>query len=204
MLREIKLSGSLRRFGRSFALDVASPREACQALAAMIPAFRRELIESARRGVRYAVFVDRENVGEDEIDFKRAGTIRIVPVFAGSARGGVLQTILGVVLVIVGALYYTLGAAYGGTVAGPPIIGAGISLIIGVVIQMLTPVNKDRAKQGSTFFDGPANTTIQGGCVPYLYGEGIVGSVRISAGLDILDVAVYGDASDDDPAINYG
>lgn len=197
MLREIKLSGSLRRYGRSYKLDVSSPREACLALATMLPGFRRELQESGRRGVRYAVYVDRDNIGEDELDLRRAGTIRIVPVLAGSAKAGVLQTVLGIVLVIVGVVLYEYGI-------GAPLIGAGISMIIGGVIQLLTPTNIDKAKQGSTYFDGPTNTVVQGGCVPYIFGEGIVGSTRISAGIDILPIAVYGEGNDDDPVINYG
>lgn len=193
---EIKLSGSLRRFGRSFRVDARSAREACTALATMIPGFRQHLLDSERRGVRFAVFVDRRNVGEQQLDVRGQREVRLVPVLAGSAKAGLLQTILGVILIVAGVLLSE-------TPFGAPLIGAGISLTLGGIIQLLVPVPKDKQKAGSTFFDGPVNTVIQGGCVPYLYGEGIVGSVRISAGIDILATAVNGDPETTDPVISY-
>jgi predicted phage tail protein len=53
---------------------------------------------SRERGLTYAVFRGKDNIGKDELDYPNSGReIRIVPVVMGSKRGGVLQTILGAV-----------------------------------------------------------------------------------------------------------
>ena len=79
----------------------------------------------------------------------------------------------------------------------------GASLLIGGVAQLLTPVPKmdglgAGASRGadstndprrSYSFSGIQNTSRQGVPVPIVYGEVITGSVVISAGIDIAQVA---------------
>ncbi len=185
MLREIRLHGALgRKFGRVHRLAVESAAEAIRALCANFPAFERHLRENSEPG--YHVWVGRQNIGADDLALPagRDEPIRISPRIAGAKKGGLLQTIIGVVLVVVGVF-----------TANPYIIAAGASLALGGVAQMLTPVPK-QGKDGTTenkpsyVFSGAVNTTAQGSPVPVLYGQMIVGSAVISAGIYSKDVPV--------------
>ena len=106
----------------------------------------------------------------------------------GSKNGGVFNVIIGVVLVVVGAVI-----SYFGGGIGVPIMNMGFAMIIGGVVQLLTPIpkgksSKDRADdEASTYFNGPINVQAQGNCVQLQYGELIVGSAVISAGIDVRD-----------------
>ncbi len=84
---------------------------------------------------------------------------------AGSKRGGVLQTILGAVLVV-GAL--ALGPVGIGAIAGSTAMSIGLmggSMMIGGVVQMLSPQpgglasRQDPDNAPSYAFGGPVNTT---------------------------------------------
>lgn len=142
------------------------------------PGFEKHMSQSASRGMRYAVFVGKQNIGEDDLD-KPAGrdVIRIVPVLAGSKRAGLLQTVIGVVLIALSP--FTNGAT----------LAPGIALAAGGAIQMLSPQAKGLGTQDSPnnrpsySFNGPVNTSVQGSPVPLLYGRMIVGSSVISAGI---------------------
>lgn len=145
------------------------------------PGFERHIAESASRGIRYAVFVGKHNIGDGDLD-KPTGheVIRIVPVIAGSKRAGLLQT-------IVGAVIFTASFFIPGMQGWGQSLGA--SLMIGGALQMLSPQAKGLGTQDgpnnrpSYSFNGPVNTSVQGNPVPLLYGRMIVGSAVISAGI---------------------
>lgn len=154
------------------------------------PGFERHMTESASRGMRYAVFVGKTNIGECDLS-KPTGrdVIRIVPVIAGSKRAGSLQTIIGVVLIAVATV---MTGGFAGIAAGGAwgTVGAvGISMTLGGVMAMLSPQAKglstqdDPRNRASYSFNGPVNTSVQGNPVPLLYGRMIVGSAVISAGI---------------------
>ena len=131
--------------------------------------------------------------------------IKIVPVLAG-AGGGTGQILAGIGLIALTVLTGGFGgAAIGLLGAAAPIalgtiaIGIGASLVLGGVAQLLTPVpeinnpasqknsdNNDPRKSYS--FSGVQNTSRQGLPVPIVYGETLVGSVVISAGVDTVQV----------------
>ena len=102
VMTNIKLSGSLAKlFGREHQRVIGPTREAFRALSATIPGFQKFMNTSKARGLTFAIFVGEKNVGEDDLAFPNGGReIRIVPVIIGSKRAGVLQTILGAVLVV--------------------------------------------------------------------------------------------------------
>lgn len=114
----IELGGILgKTFGKVHRRLISTTHEATRALAATIPGFEKFMISSQRRGLTYAVFKGKKNIGIDDLGFPVTGeVIRVVPVIIGSKRGGLLQTILGVALVTVAAIA-TNGAAlgFGGT-----------------------------------------------------------------------------------------
>lgn len=190
-LRTIRLYGKLGAlYGRTFKMAVGSPAEAVRALCSQLPGFERFLTNAKDRGMTFAVFVGRRNIGEDELKFPADGDIRIAPVLAGSKKNGVFQIIVGIVLVVVGVI----GNFYGGW--GTPFIQAGIGMIIGGVVQMLAPQPKGRSSQDrpdnqpSYAFNGPINTQAQGNPVPLGYGRMTIGSAVVSAGILAEDVYV--------------
>ncbi|MHA6234296.1 tail assembly protein [Pseudomonas fluorescens group sp. PF-69] len=178
----ILLSGSLAQtFGRKHIrlLETGTTIEAFSALKHTIPGFEDFIRDSARKGLRYAIFRNRENVGEKAFSLSGTTEIRIVPVVAGSKNGGLFQTVVGVALVVVGAF------------TGQPWISAmGISLALGGVVQMLSPVPKASSQQDqastenkpSYLFNGAFNSTQQGLPVPVVYGKMLVGSSVVSVG----------------------
>jgi predicted phage tail protein len=123
--------------------------------------------------------------------------IKIVPVMAGA--GAVGRILLGAAL-IVGA-FFTGGATIGLLGLAAPLavksvlLFAGVSLALGGVAQLLTPTPKiptgpdtQNDPRKSYSFSGIQNTSRQGVPVPIVYGETIVGSVVISAGIDTVQV----------------
>ncbi|MCL1619510.1 tail assembly protein [Ralstonia pseudosolanacearum] len=187
-IRTVRLYGRLgARFGRVFRLAVGSPAEAVRALCAQVEGFRRELATSHERGIRYACFIGRRNIGESELELPPgADDIRIAPVLAGAKQSGLFQTILGAAILAVA--YFNPG----GFLTGPMVTaayGMGASMALGGVVQMLSPQQaglsaRDSSDNGASYnFNGPVNTSAQGNPVPLLYGEMVVGSAVISAGI---------------------
>jgi len=184
----ILLYGQLRQFGRSFRMAVRSPAEAIKALCVQIPGFERFLSNAKSRGVEFAVFRGATNLGENELGFAGAGDIRIAPVITGSKRGGALQTIIGAVLIVVGLVI--TGGSFG-TMApfGSALIMMGGSMVLGGVIQMLSPQAgglKTNAAPENTpgyAFGSAKNTTASGNPVPLCIGERRWGGAIISASI---------------------
>jgi len=185
----IKLSGSLaKRFGRTHRrqIDSGETWEVFKALKATLQGFEEEVRRLDRLGLRFAIFRNRKNVGQD--DFSRAGTqeLRIVPVVAGSKRGGLLQTVIGITLIVAGAF---LAA----TPFGTPLISAGIAMTAGGVIQMLSPQAKGLSQSAapenlpSYAFGSAKNTTASGNPVPICIGERRWGGAIISASIEAQD-----------------
>ncbi|WP_414446864.1 tail assembly protein [Burkholderia sp. 22PA0099] len=191
-LRTIRLYGVLgNRFGRVHRLAVRSTAEAIRALSVVVPGFKGFLVGARERGLTFAVFVGKRNVSQDELAYPTSGNdIRIAPVLVGSKKAGLLQTIIGAVLIVVGAITY----AYGGAAVtnyGISMIAMGASMSLGGVIQMLSP---QAGGLGSTvdngtsyYFNGPVNSSAQGEPAPIVYGRMTVGSKRVSSGIFAQD-----------------
>lgn len=195
-LRTIRLYGKLgARFGRvhRFHLDTNTVGEAVRALSSQLPGFKSFLANAKQHGMVFAVFAGKRNLVMDELqDPVGNEDIRIAPVIEGSKNAGVLQTVLGVVLIVVGIIGESpWGQAFGGGVWGPAALSAGIAMTAGGVIQMLSPQPHHKVSNGandpSYVFNGAVNTQAQGHPVPLLYGRMIVGSAVISAGIDAAD-----------------
>jgi predicted phage tail protein len=181
----IKLSGSLAsKFGRVHRrfLDSGQAWEAFKALKATLEGFKEEIQRLDRLGMRFAIFRNGRNVAEKDFGLGGATEIRIVPLIHGSKRGGLLQTIVGAVLIVAGAF---LSA----TPFGAPLIGAGIGLAAGGVIQMLSPqasglrTSAGADNQPSYAFGSAKNTTASGNPVPICIGERRWGGAIISASI---------------------
>ncbi|MFA3383328.1 tail assembly protein [Acinetobacter baumannii] len=211
MLKTIKLYGILgQKFGREFKLDVANTREAMRALSVQIVGFEQYMLTAHKQGLAFAIFlrsknaskkrgkkrpavydhetkrlITGDNIGEQQLDMNTdADIIHIVPrVIGAGGNNGVLQVVLGIVMMVVG--YFTFGAT---TTTGMALIGAGAGMAMGGVASMLMPKidntqdqNQDgnRANKG---FGGAVTTVAQGNPVPILYGQREIGGFIISAG----------------------
>ncbi|HEC5140426.1 TPA: tail assembly protein, partial [Escherichia coli] len=185
-MTRIELGGVLgKTFGKVHHRLISRVNEASVALAKTVPGFEQFMISSQRRGLTYSVFKGKKNIGVDDLGFPVTGdVIRIVPVIIGSKKAGVLQTILGAVLVAVGVvLNFTPWAA-----ASPFFYKLGAAVMLGGVVQMLSPQPAGLASKQSSdnrasyAFGGVTNTAAQGYPVPLLYGRRRIGGAIISAG----------------------
>jgi len=129
--------------------------------------------------------------------------VRVIPVITG-AGGGVGKALAGVALI--GISLAIPGAGLAGTsflasIGGAATFGAGLAaaagtigaaLVLGGVADLITPVPRapeygdiDNDPRENFNFSGIQNVTREGVPVPIVYGEMIVGSVVISAGLNV-------------------
>ncbi|WP_447777060.1 tail assembly protein [Pseudomonas chlororaphis] len=182
----ILLSGSAAKlFGRehTYELSTGDVREAVKAIDVNHPGFARYLATAKQMGLEFAVFRNRRNVDEKELALCGAKEIRIVPVVCGSKRAGLLQTIIGVALII--ASPFTNGAT----------LAPGIAMAAGGVIQMLSPQATGLKQSGSPenmpsyAFGSARNTTASGNPVPICIGERRWGGAIISASIYAEDKA---------------
>ena len=210
MLRKIRVYGKLASFlgQRTFEAAVDSAAEAVRFLAVNFPGLERHMADQ-----HYRVTVGSYDLGEDELaDPVGQQTIKIMPVISG-AGGGTGKILAGVALI---AAAIVLGPASGGffglgmglSGAGMGIIGGaaavglgtlGLGLALTGTAQLLSPTprlsgpgtaasNREVDPRESFSFSGIQNTSRQGVPVPIVYGETIVGSVVISAGIDTVRV----------------
>lgn len=183
MLRKIELHGVLgEKFGKSFVLDVESPREAAHAIACQIREFKIFMLRAEQEGMRFAIFLDevskKTNIGEKELDNSTsASVIHIVPriMGAGGDTMGWLQVIAGAVLI-------------GFSGGNPAMIAAGAGMLIGGAASLLMPTpdlgEQDEDGNRSNYgFGGAVTTVAQGNPVPILYGERYIGGFIVSAGI---------------------
>lgn len=189
-LIKIELFGVLRKnFGKEHMRIVANASEAIRALRHTIKGFEQFLNTSKARGLTYAVYRGNKNIGIDDLGFQiTEDVIRIVPVIIGSKKAGLLQTILGVVLVAASIWMPGLGIA-----ASNIMFAAGASMALGGVVQMLSPQpaglasRQDADNKASYAFGGVTNTAAQGNPVPLGYGRRRIGGAIVSAGIYVED-----------------
>lgn len=210
MLKTIKLYGVLgQKFGKVFKLDVSNTREAMRALSVQVAGFEHFMMHAHQKGLTFAIFLGSKeafgkrgkkkayvydpetnrkitgnNIGEDQLDLNTsADVIHVVPRVMGAGGGGVLQTVLGAVLIVVGAVVSVVAPPLGGA-----LIGAGIGMLVGGIAMMLMPKAGDTQDQNqdgnkaNKGFGGAVTTVAQGNPVPVLYGQREVGGFIVSAG----------------------
>ena len=197
MLRKIKLYGALAKFigHRVLEADVATAAEAVRFLLANWPD-----LEAHMNDQHYRVSIGTYDLTAEELHHPAgAAPISFVPVVAGAGAGG---RIIAAIALIAASFFFpaaapaaaalTIGASTF-TAVGAAIFFAGVSLLLTGVAQLLTPtpkISQDEADPRKSFsFSGIQNTSRAGVPVPVVYGETLVGSVVISAGIDIVQVS---------------
>jgi predicted phage tail protein len=193
MLRKIKLYGRLAKFvgKRVLHADVSSAAEAVRFLITNWPHLEAHMADQY-----YRVSLDNEDIASDDLHNPIGQeTIKITPVLAGA--GAVGRIIAGVALIALSFVPGLQGAALFGSkiMAGTVLFGIGTSLALGGVAQLLSPVpqmptgmDSQQDPRKTYSFSGIQNTSRQGIPVPVCYGETIVGSIVISAGIDTIQV----------------
>lgn len=188
MMRIIRVYGRLaQELGqRVFRAEVETAAEAVRFLIANFPHIEGHMAEQS-----YRVRVGRHVIGEDELHYPAGSreAISITPVIAG--RGAVGRIIVGVLLIA--ASFLIPGLALFGVALAPLAFGIGISLVLGGVAQLLSPTPGTNLGAGgekdprvdSYSFSGIQNTSRSGLPIPIIYGETVVGSITISAGISI-------------------
>ena len=192
MLRKIKLYGKLAKFigHRVLEADVATAAEAVRFLLANWPELEAHMSDQ-----HYRVSIGTYDIDLEELHHPAgAAPISFVPVVAGA--GAVGRVLAGIALIALSFLIIPLGIAAAGAGIATAVGLAGASLLLGGIAQLLTPtpkvaqgVDKQDDPRKSYSFSGIQNTSRAGTPVPIVYGETIVGSVVISAGIDTVQVA---------------
>jgi predicted phage tail protein len=194
MLRKIKLYGKLAKFigHRVLEADVATAAEAVRFLLANWPELEAHMSDQ-----HYRVSIGTYDLELEELHHPAgAAPISFVPLVAGA--GAVGRIIAGVALIVLASLvtFGTVGGIFAAGALNAAVFGLGASLVLGGVAQLLTPTpkvpqgadNQDDPRK-SYSFSGIQNTSRAGTPVPIVYGETVVGSVVISAGIDTVQVA---------------
>ncbi|MFH0259493.1 tail assembly protein [Vibrio barjaei] len=185
----VRFYGDLQRFGRRFKLEVSTTSEALRALLVQIPDLQGHMAKG-----QYRVRIKRHDVMADSMfdevlkPIGQKDVIHVLPVVTAAQKGGVWQVVAGAVLIV--AAFYTGGAslaAWGALSTG--MAAAGASMVLSGVATMLTDVpdlsDRDTVNNGQTnqYFTSLQNQVAQGGCVPVLIGECMIGGKILSQGL---------------------
>ena len=199
MLKTLTLKGvAAKKFGRVHRFHVADIREMLRAMCSQVPGFKKYMSNAHHSGVRFAFFKDGENIGVEEFELtSTASDFTMMPVIEGAKQGGVLQIVIGAVALV--AAFFTAGgslalwgaAMSAGAISATTVLtGIGLSMMLGGVVQMLTPQPKINIGASSSTdnkpnyaFGAPVNTVAMGYPVPLLYGQREIGGAIISAGL---------------------
>ncbi len=199
MLKTLTLKGvAAKKFGRVHHFHVADIREMLRAMCSQVPGFKKYMSNAHHSGVRFAFFRDGENIGVEEFELtSTASEFTLMPVTEGAKQGGVLQIVIGAVALV--AAFFTAGgslalwgaAMSAGAISATTVLtGIGLSMMLGGVVQMLTPQPKINIGASSSTdnkpnyaFGAPVNTVAMGYPVPLLYGQREIGGAIISAGL---------------------
>lgn len=213
MEKEVRVYGPLAKFVgfRRIMAEVSNAAEAVRMLIANFPGLEQHMIEHDYKVVVDRYEADVEEIG---FPASQTIQIIPVIGGAGGVGKVITGIALVATAIILGPAvggFFGLGA--GLATSGAGIVSAGVAIAAGTiglgliglgVAQMLTPTPKLNAmgqgfaRQGATSSEGTAqdpqdsysfsgiqNTSKQGVPVPLIYGETVVGSIVISAGIDI-------------------
>ncbi|WP_420497527.1 tail assembly protein [Xenorhabdus griffiniae] len=184
-LRTIRLHGVLAaKFGTTFEYAARDAPHAIRAMSKLIVGFEEFMLNAHKQGFTFSVIVGGRSYRKEELDMTKGNEdIHIMPLIAGSKRGGLFNVVLGIALIAV-AWWNPLGWQ-----AASFIGMSGAAMAMGGVSQMLAPqppglgMRESPDNKPSYAFGSPVNTTAQGNPVPILYGSREIGGAIISAGV---------------------
>jgi len=179
----IHLGGKLgKMFGKLWNLNVSSPAEAIRAISINTAGKFLEYLDTEGRNKYYKVCVGnkKNTLSSDELTGRTGKSdIYIIPVIKMSSA--VAKIIVGALLVIAGIIVTPIFAP-----AGYALISAGLSLIVGGIVELMTPIPKMKKEDNrtSSIFQGNASTIAQNTPVGLIYGRVLVAPMPISLSLD--------------------
>lgn len=214
MIRTVHLHGPLgERFGREHRFDVVNPSEAVRALCVLFGhEFRAALKDGTWHVVAGDTLDAGEDFGaEDMLACGLGGMdLHLAPAVCGSEGGSFFNAILGVALLATafiaspaswtvagvsgGGMGATMFSAFGGSFTYGNLAALGAVMAVSGVASMLSPTpqlgnpytSREKAEDTPSFlFNGPRNTSEQGGPIPLVYGRHRVGWTLISNGITV-------------------
>ena len=197
----IKLYGSLARKlkakypnidPKNIPCKVRSASEAVRAMESQFPGFKAMI---RRRGYYKVVrgqdvMDDKKSIGKEQLQMNFADDVwHFMPMAAGAGKGGVLQMVLGAVLIVIGVVLI-IASQGAGSPLGTQLCIAGGVMMLGGIVTYLTPVPNTPKNSGnddtpSYLFNGALNVNQPGVTVPVAYGETFIGSVVVSFGVKV-------------------
>lgn len=214
MLRTVKVYGHLAEHcGQSvFEAMVRVPADAIKFLLCNFPELR-----SLMRDGYYKVAVGPHDLQladcPEQLGYPLAvdDVVQVIPVVSGAGGGGLGKILVGAALIGLaiaapGVGFLGGGAAGFGVVSGATGFAAGAAAVAGNiglglaltgVAQMISPqppslpeIENDPRNPANNFgFSGIQQTAREGSTIPIVYGETVVGSIIISQGLNVDEVA---------------
>ena len=176
MRRRVHLHGAFKSFHDGpIEIDSETVWDAVEAVTTQVKGFQPTLADG-RKVIQVA--------GYDTIEKMRSPSsdedIHVFPSMVFSKNGGVVQTIIGVAFLVVG--FFLLATPW-----GIPLMISGAAMIIGGVVQMLSPQPQmaGNEQEARSKYLGPAQNTVQIGTpIPILYGRRLVGGHILSMNID--------------------
>lgn len=184
----IRFYGDLKQFGTKYKINATTGAEALRCLIIQLPGLRKKIMNGW-----YRVRIAKEDIRDENqlissmnMPISDNSTIHIVPQVEGAKNNGVFSTIAGAVLVVAGVVVSVVSKGALSPI-GKGMISAGVGLMVGGVIMMLTRLpNSDTSggnKNNNTSFSNLDNSNSQGSPVPVLYGRMMVSPCTLSEGL---------------------
>jgi predicted phage tail protein len=205
MLRTVKVYGHLAEHcGQSvFEALVRTPAEAIRFLLCNFPSLRGVMRDGHYKVAASDLELDLADHPEQlHYPLSNDDVVRVIPVITGAGGAGKIlagAALIGISLAIPGA--GLAGTSFLASIGGAATFGAGLAaaagsigaaLVLGGVAELITPVPRapdygdiDNDPRENFSFSGIQNVTREGVPVPIVYGEMIVGSIVISAGLNV-------------------
>lgn len=183
MLRRVHLHGAFAGFHPG-PIEIAADTvwDAIEAVTSQVKGFRPDAVNGRKR-IQAVGFPTLESL-KSQSDVE---DIHIIPALAFGKNGGVLQTIIGVTLIVV-------GIAMGGVFWPAIFISTGIGMVVGGLVQMLSPQPQLSAtgaqETRSKYLGGFQNTVRIGTTIPLLYGRRRVGGHLLSINIDAKDTGL--------------
>ena len=200
-LVKIMLGGHLgRKFGKEWNLRVKTPVEAIRAIDVNTGGKLVQHLKKQGNERFYKIALGRKDnlLDKDELmNPTGRGDIYILPVAKGREKG--LGKIFAAIA-IAAVTYFTFGA--GGIFANAALATAGYSaaasLLIGGVVQLLTPVPNfnqsasEDSSRGSNVFGGNTSAVSQGEAVPLVYGRALVSPMPVCLSFNAVKQLLVG------------
>lgn len=158
-----------------------------QNVAELFSALRLHPSFNPKSGKRYTVSVEGFDTKASLHNPTDEQVIHVHPAMVGAGGKGVMQTIVGAVLIVVGVVidYVTMGTG------GNAFIAAGIGMMAGGIIAMLMPSPSvtGQSDEKSRYLSGAKNTVAIGTRIPLVFGRRKVYGHYISFNTDATDLS---------------